>query len=255
MQNLKAIQNELMRFIFDGNSSDLSCIKNFSGISGAERFYICKNTVISNLLSSLKITYPGVINIIGAYSAEKVFNSYIHNTQYLKPRNQINNFGDEFPEFINSKNIIKTYPYLGDYAMLELLRSKSYHSPKKKYMKPEEIMDILQYKNIDNIKMCFNESTYILKTNWPLDLVQELINKNRNFKKYKIRPEAKHILIFSISGKVTTLYLTKKYWTVITKLMQGKTISESISENITETNLTEIIKLLFQNQLITKITA
>lgn len=228
---MKNIQENIYRHIFDKNDQynfDASLIEDYPAENELkQRLDVHRQTILENLVNTLKITYPYIWSLIGESCARGVALSYIHEPTHLLPiqnspistnntnihnpntnntntnntnihntnihNTNTNNpvlpnlpkdgrshdFGVNFPEYLKNFPSVKHIPYLSDIAKLEWLKSLSYHARIKEIIGFDSIQK-LNEEQLYNARFKFNNSFYLICSQYPLLEIQEFIDENIN---------------------------------------------------------------------------
>ncbi len=253
MHNLAEIQTELKDIIL-GKKTSSQFIRPTESISPHERLMVHVTTIFENFIASLRITYPGVWRLIGEDCARSVALAYSHDYSNLTSRARINEFGENFPEFLQVFPSTKHLKYLPDFAHLELLKSKSYAAKKQNAISLKTIQTYFE-SDIENCRLEFNDSIFFLQSNFPLMDIQELLD-NPNLGELNLQKQTCFIIICRVSGRIETLYLDQKKWQFLKSLNNGDSIKIAMNIFTDKELLTEmpiIINLMISKQMIIKI--
>lgn len=253
MRNLKELQDNLLNRIID-NDLAADFIKKKGNIDVSDRLMVHRETVLENLISGLKITYPYIWKLLGEECARGVALAYSHNIENLMSRDKINSFGDKFPEFLRNFPSTTDIGYLPDFAELEWLRSKSYESIREECLLPQDMQEF--FINGDgNGKLVLNSSVYFSKSKFPLDSIQSFLD-NPEIEELNLDNSSSNIIVCRVQGKIETLYLSKNQWQFLYNLNNGDAIGKAIecfSNEEVEEQLSIMIQLLLSKQMVKEI--
>lgn len=253
MHNLKELQDNLLENIMENDLSP-EFIKQNGGIDTADRLGVHRDTILENFISSLKINYPGVWRLIGEDCARGVALAYSHDKDHLQNRENMNFFGDRFPEFLNNFASTRHLDYLPDFASLEWIRSRSYEAVNEEYLSAQDMQEFF-INGDENGKLILNSSVYFLESKFPLENIQRLLD-NPEIKELNLDDSSSHIIVCRVQGKIETLYLSKNQWQFLYNLNNGDAIGKAIecfSNEEAEEQLSIMIQLLLSKQMIKKI--
>lgn len=253
MHNLKELQDNLLENIMENDLSP-KFIKQNGDIDTADRLGVHRDTILENFISSLKINYPGVWRLIGEDCARGVALAYSHDIDHLQNRENMNSFGDRFPEFLSNFASTCHLNYLPDFASLEWIRSRSYEAVNEEYLSAQDMQEF--FINGDgNGKLILNSSVYFLESKFPLENIQRLLD-NPEIKELNLDDSSSYIVVCRVQGKIETLYLSKNQWQFLYNLNNGDAIGKAIecfSNEEAEEQLSIMIQLLLSKQMIKEI--
>lgn len=253
MHNLKELQNNFLEIIMKDNLSPES-VKENDGIDKADRLRVHRDTILENFISSLKITYPGVWRLVGEDCARGVALAYSHDLNHIQNRENMNSFGDRFPEFLSNFASTRHLDYLPDFAMLEWIRSRSYESVNEGFLSAQDMQEFF-INGDENGKLLLNSSVYFLESKFPLENIQKLLD-DPEIKELNLDDSAAYIIVCRVQGKIETLYLSKNQWQFLYNLNNGDVIGKAIecfSNEEIETELSIMIGLLLSKQMVREI--
>ncbi len=252
MHNLADIQEKLKNAIF-GAKESLDFIKPNGVITANDRIMVHCDTVLENFVTSLKITYPGIWQLIGENCARGAALAYSHNYDNLTNRSAMGNFGENFPAFLGNFPSTKHLQYLPDYARLELLKSRSYAAPRQSAINLEELQSFFDA-DIESCKLLLNASIFFLKSIFPLMNIQELLDNSDSDELYLNKTEC-FVMICRVQNKIETLYMGEKQWKFFQAINAGSTIGKAMevfTENEMEEAIATVTHLMLDKQMITK---
>ncbi len=253
MHNLKELQSKLLLGIMENNLS-LDFVKQNGDIDVVDRLQIHRDTVLENFVSSLKIIYPGVWRLVGEECARGVSLAYSHNLMHIRNRDDMNSFGEDFPEFLRNFASTNHLEYLADFAMLEWLRARSYEAMNESFLSIEDMQDFF-INSDEGGRLELNSSIYFLKSRFPLMNIQELLD-NPEINELIMDDSDSYIIVCRLQGKIETLYLLKNQWQFLYNLNNGDAIGKAIecfADKEVESELSTMIQLLLSKRMIKRI--
>ncbi|MFW0755542.1 DNA-binding domain-containing protein [Pseudomonas sp. H11T01] len=112
-----------------------------NGADPASRFAVYRNNVQSSLINALADSYPVVLQLVAEEFFRAMARLYI---QQFPPQGPlINDYGNDFADFIEGFAPAASVPYLADVARLERLRVQAYHAADAQVMSHEQIAAVL----------------------------------------------------------------------------------------------------------------
>ncbi len=108
-----------------------------NGADPASRFAVYRNNVQSSLINALTDSYPVVSQLVGDEFFRAMAQLYVQTSAPCSPL--INDYGNDFAEFIEHFAPAASVPYLADVARLERLRVMAYHAADANAVEPAQI--------------------------------------------------------------------------------------------------------------------
>ena len=91
-----------------------------------QRFAVYRNNVIHGLMAALQTRFPATERLIGDESFRFCSQLFV---EAHKPRSPLLMFyGDGFPDFLDQLPFLADWPFLSDFARIEVARTKAYHA-------------------------------------------------------------------------------------------------------------------------------
>jgi hypothetical protein len=255
MNDIADLQQELLSSALLINNKAIAKIKPFGNIDARDKFQIHIDTIMVNLVNALQISFPGIWQLLGDDCAKGAGLSYSHDKKHLVKRSNINLFGEKFPEFLSQFETTKNIVYLKDFAQMEWLRSLCYEAKKTTIISPAELQSIAP-DQLENTKFVFNHSMQMMKSQFPLDEIQDILDNPNPSSSLQLSKKTSYILICRIDNKVSTFFLDQFSWEFISLLKQGLSLGDAIEvqsdqENIPD--LSNLFALMLRSQLIVKL--
>lgn len=112
-----------------------------NGADPASRFAVYRNNVQSSLINALADSYPVVLQLVGDEFFRAMARLYIQ--QFAPQGPLLNDYGNNFADFIEGFAPAASVPYLADVARLERLRVRAYHAADAQALSHEQIATVL----------------------------------------------------------------------------------------------------------------
>jgi hypothetical protein len=219
-----------------------------------ERFEIYRQTIFENMINALKITYPGVWKLLGRTCANSVAYAYSKTAQNLPKTGCLDDFGEDFSQFLSTLEQLSELAYLRDYAHYEWLKHLAYIAPDSKPVDPSDLMSIPEGE-IDHVRFHFCPSVYLFHSKYPLFDIHEIV-KDASAKSITLKQEEAYGIISRQNNDIHTYWTAEDKWHLIKKLFEGATLLESVEYAQTINNnfdLSSAIAFVLQAQLVDKI--
>lgn len=219
-----------------------------------ERLNIYRQTIFENMINALRITYPGIWQLIGDDCAYNVAYAYGKKKEYHPTTGCLDDFGHQFPDFLGQMPQLKHMPYLKDYASYEWLKHVAYMAPDCEGISVSELSGIPE-EQIDEVTLKFCPSVYFFESSYDLSAIQHIL-MNKDSQKVQGVCEQSYGIVARQEHDVCTYWLKKENWFFLQALFQGYSLKESteIAENMNKNfSLEAVIAFLFKAQLVRKI--
>jgi hypothetical protein len=114
---LDDVQRRFARALIGSEGADLFALISEEGVNPVARFSIYKTNVVSRLTAALVSTYPVVCDLVDRGFFDYAADTFIRRT--LPTSSCLNEYGEEFPSFLETFTPAAGIPYLSDVARLE----------------------------------------------------------------------------------------------------------------------------------------
>lgn len=248
MPSLAELQQSFLENIFQKPSSDLSFI---ASPFAKERFKIYSQTILENLIHSLKVTYPGIWILLGDECANTVAHHYCTYRYFLPKTGYLDDFGAQFPNFISTLEELSSIPYLKDYAYYEWLIHLAYTKSNSLTISSYDFQNISE-DELNNIQFRFIPACFLLSSQYPLDDIHDIV---KGYSQEEIQLEKKWVyaVIARFENEIRTYWITKEIWMFLKQLKKKKTLweaTEYTEGNLGEFDLTSAITFILKTQII-----
>lgn len=220
MLSLLQIQKSFYNSLFHNEEVTFICSED-----PQERFDVYRKTIFENMLHALKTTFPGVWELLGESCANQAAFSYCRLFENLPKTGCLDDFGEQFPAFLETLSPLQTLPYLKAYASYEWLKHLAYHAKEAKSLSPSDLKKVPQEK-IENMIFHFIPSFFLCQSEYPLFDIQEVIQKNTDL--ITLSKKQTYILIVRIQDEVVTYWISESQGLFFTHLSQGTTLSKAL---------------------------
>ncbi len=251
MHKLEDIQNSFYQAIFQRDLEKLSFI---SSSYPAERFNIYRQTIFENMSNALAITFPGIWKLLGKECADNAAYIFCQQQKNLPISGCLDNWGEQFIEFLGQQKELQEFPYLEDYARYEWLKHKAYGAEPAITIKATDLESIPE-DIIESIGLSLLPSVFIFSSNFPLADIEKII-EDSTAEAIILNIHKTCAVISRLENKVTTFWLTEDLWLFISYIEQNLNLLQASSkaqESHPDFDLAEAIHFLLQNQLIGRI--
>jgi len=222
MLSLRDLQTQFEIDLFNDDAVNGSYIIE-DGISVKDRIDIYRNNVFSNYRKTLSAVYPVIERLVGKEFFRQTADTYISACPSLS--GDLNEYGENFPQFIATYEPVKELPYLKDVARLEWLMELIFHAadviPKvleKLAFVPEDKYGELRFK--------LNPASQIYQSNYPIAKIWQVNQvdwKGDGF--VDLQLGGCELLVYRKNFSTTIKPLSKGEYAMLHGLSSGKNIN------------------------------
>lgn len=126
---LRELQDQFMRHVFKQEEGIAAHIAPHGIFTPAQRLNIYKNNALFGLTDVLVQTFPAVTKLVDEKFMRYAAREFM--VQHPPHSGDMNDWGENFPNFLQSFQALAGYPYVTDVARLEWARQESWLSPIK----------------------------------------------------------------------------------------------------------------------------
>jgi hypothetical protein len=164
---LHNIQKQFLQAVFnsDTNPDILTSISNSGSRSAVEQLQSYRDSVIGGIKEALVISYPVVYKLVGEEFFNYITQQYIQDTPSVSP--DLNDYGHNFSDFLDTLKNLESAPYLSDVARLEWCWQKIINGSN---CKPGnlDLLTSLSDNETDNIVFKLNIHTSLLHSDYAI---------------------------------------------------------------------------------------
>ncbi len=248
---LKTIQKNFFFSVFDKEGENLQDI---SSTDAEERFNVYRQTVIQNLQNALTVAFPCTWKLLGPKCADSAAYRFLKKGKNGPETGCLDDWGESFPEFLESVPEFSKFSYLGDFARYEWLKQEAYcSSPDGKIQPPD--LNGLSEEQIGQAKIQFVSSVQLFFSDYPIDQIQDLIDEPTT-KNITLRQGGACAIIARINNTVKTFWLSASQYAFIGFLLNNCSLGNAIESTIRKYgsfNLEETLYLLLHAGVVKKI--
>ncbi len=251
MHKLEDIQNSFYHSVFQRDLEDLSFI---SSSYPLERLNIYRQTIFENMSNSLSITFPGIWKLLGKECADNAAYAFCHQRKNLPISGCLDNWGEQFIDFLSQQKELQAFPYLGDYAHYEWLKHKAYGAKSAIAIKAIDL-EAIPEDIIESIGLTLLPSIFIFSSKFSLAEIEKIV-EDSTAEAINLNIHKTCAVIARLENKVITFWLAEDLWLFIHYIERNLNLlqaSNKIQELYPDFDLAEAIHFLLQNQLIAKI--
>lgn len=220
-------------------------------VTAPQRLLIYQRNVHSGVLNTLKRVYPAVMALVD----ERFFN-YVA-TQFIERfpsrSGNLDDYGQEFANFLETFEAVRPLPYLPDVARLEWLYHQAYLAEDAPPIDQQKLSHI-QPDQFDRLTFTLHPSVQLLRSDYPVDCYWKIATQpeQQEDDSFQIPARAANIMIARPEYRVALITLDHTAFQLMQAFSQGKTLAEAIyTLDDQEADILEIIQIQIQSGVIT----
>ncbi len=168
MPTLRDIQRDVARsLLMPGDGAALAHIAD-DVIDTAERFDIYRNNVAITLIGALRLAYPAVDKLVGSDFFDGAARAFV--ARYPPRSACLDDYGDEFPDFLAAFPAAAALTYLADVARLEWTVNMALHAPDTPALRPDALTDLAAGEH-GRVRFVPHPSVRLLPVRHPADAI------------------------------------------------------------------------------------
>lgn len=249
MKTLEEIQSEFCHSIIHGKTDSHDFISSDNALG---RLAIYKNTILDTLRKSLQITFPGIWVLVGDECANNLALAFCKIIGNLPVSGCLDDWGNEFPEFISRQESLKKLPYLKDYGDYEWLKHLSYSSAQAVPL-GIEVMNTISEDQVERMSFIFHPSVYMMQSEYALDEIAALI-ENPDFVELNSISKKTFCVILRSDSNVMSYWLAEDLWNFISHLLKGLSLGvvcQTMIQHYPQFDFSKALHFIFQKRMIT----
>lgn len=165
MNSLRKLQEGFARSVIEGVDKNYASSICDVGISGARRLGIYRNGVAIGYRDALGGVFEVVKKLVGDDFFAHVAESYVR--VHPSTSGNVHDFGESFPEHLETFLGLETLPYLPDVARLEWAYHAAFHSPMGTMLNINKLAQVAD-SDYEQLTLFMSPTCYLLQSNFPV---------------------------------------------------------------------------------------
>lgn len=242
---LHELQTSFLKGIYNKSLEDIAYpfIKETSGKSAEQQISIYRGSIFGGLKKALAETYPVTKELVGDDFYNMMLGEYIKT--YPCQVQDLNDYGEELPDFIRGLKQARSIPYLADIAQLEWFCNSALNTEIQKNNLVD--LEFLNTKQITELKLNLPNGSALLQSNYPVDEIWEM-HQNDIEKELELTEELVNLIVWNSGLAIKVDKLTLEQFCFLDNINKGLTFVDVCSEVISSYPHSDI-NLLFSNAL------
>jgi hypothetical protein len=164
MPTLLELQHAIRKSLVERESAAIA--RSLAAGVKVDRLDIYRNTIFSGLTKTLRLAYPAVERLVGAEFFEDAAQAFI--AEHLPCSACLDQYGDEFPDFLRDLPSAASLSYLADVARLEWAVNRALHAPDAKPLELAQLAEIAPERQGD-VSFRPHPSVSLVRADYPVD--------------------------------------------------------------------------------------
>ncbi|HYD19168.1 MAG TPA: DNA-binding domain-containing protein [Patescibacteria group bacterium] len=205
MTRLRDLQDKMMEKIQKGGAAEGLPIKKQQPLDTEQRLNIYKNNTKMILRDLINQVFPVTALLLGekfmAFAADEFVG--------MAPPDSgdMNEYGAQFPEFLEHLPNLNQFAYVPDVARLEWLAQEAYLSPR---LPPLTQADLAAVKDPVNMVLPVQPHLQLLRSGWPVDrLWTRVTAEGEKLKDFEMKPAETYAAIFRTGDSIRVWSITE----------------------------------------------
>jgi len=243
---LNEFQESFKRTILEPDHLDNALFRNAfrqdHGICLENRMKVYRNNVIRSLIDAAMAALPMTEKLVGREFLEQAMRAFMVNN--LPSQGNLNLYGIEFPDFIQTYELAKNLPYLQDFTRLEWLWEAAYNALDDLPLEPAELINIAE-EDMPNLRFSFRKSFALLESAYPLDEIIDFCRAEDQDNLQQVSDRGCKLMIYRPDLKVELRRLDDAEYLFLSALLDGQTIHETaeiLTESYPDADLTPLLQ-------------
>lgn len=215
----------------DVYDSDLDRQITKNDISVEGRLSIYKHNVLGGLIEVIMQRYALVAKCVGDEFARAMARDYI--LQAPPSSGNLNDYGQDYPNFIKTFEAAKSVSYLPDLAYLENLEHLAYYASEGLVLNLTNAAEYLPLILQGDKNLTVQSSVHLLESGFPiLSLARFLDTADEQSEAFDIEQGAEYVLIWQFGYKTDMMVLERDEFIFMQTLKEYKSVNKALEEAI-----------------------
>lgn len=252
MSPIKTMQNAFCEGVLGQNKDAIIQEIRKTHITAEFRLNIYRTTILQNLRTTLEIIFPGLWKLVGDECANSLAYAFIRDKENFPSTSCLDDWGDKFPDFLNTIESVAHLHYLKDIAQIEWLRHLSYCSQDYKPLDP--VLFQKTYNNsLEKLHLVLNPTVFLYSSHYGLKDIFDLIDSPNEHDQVDLQCTPCYVAITRQRNQVVTHWLSKEIFEFLNCINREFTLMQSY-ECVLEANpdfdLASALQFMFEHELL-----
>ena len=210
---------------------------------------IYRNNIMAALGRALMEMFPVVTTLVGEDFFKALVRTYV--PEHPPTSARLNEYSEEFPDFLETFPPAAQLPYLADVARLEWCWNESYHAADAAVLDPASLASLSESQFVA-MTFTVHPSLRLVQSDFPVGRIWHT-NKNDLDETIDLSAGAEHLLIVRPQREVTVKPISVEAWYLLSALSTGRSLGDALAHmpNPDALNLGECLALFFASGVFT----
>lgn len=175
MSKINQLQQDFYHNVFADNKK----LDFISSDCPSSRFAVYQTTIFGCLVSALKITYPGVWQLLGDDCANAMARRFIKDAHNMPVTGCLDDWGADFSRFLRKQQELKHLNYLADYAKFEWYLFSAKMADDSTAIEPSILLQHTE-EELSKLKINYKPGVYLLKSDYNIEQIYNYIRQSKS---------------------------------------------------------------------------
>lgn len=245
MDNLFSLQRSFLES-YQGRGSFEKAIKD-KGSSPQNRLSISHNNINQALRKSLSFIYPLTWKLVGEPCANGAAYAFIRMDDSLPTTGNLEEWGAQFPDFLETFPPTQSLAYLPDFARMEWIKHKTYYEEGAPSLTASDFKNMAP-ERYAHLTLKLHPTLHLFSSPYPLDQILEVLEGK--VESIELESRDSHALILRTSETTDIHWISEEYFTFFSHLQEGYSLLKVIEESEkARVQFHEILSFSLQNRV------
>ena len=228
---LRSFQQGFIQSIRTQNAAPLMAFSPSCRLTVDDGLSIYAANMSDGLVGILQETFSSVYKLVGDDFFRMMGKSFVES--HIPTSSNMNDYGGEFPKFIETYAPASSLPYLSDVARFDWQWNDSYFAADDADL-DLSLFSALTPEDYQRMGLVFKASVSFMASDFPVDHIWEFCESNGQSGTLDIHSSNVFLMIWRVSNEVNILRLTKAEYLFMVSLKMGIGLVESIDHALRE---------------------
>jgi hypothetical protein len=226
---LLELQHAMQRSMLDGRDGDVETWVVDEGMSGTMRLGIYRNTSVSVMTTALRLAFPAVRQLVGQEFFEGASRMFAAETP---PRSAwLDEYGSDFPAFLERWPHAACIPYLADVARLEWQVTLVVHAPETPSLELARLAELSE-PQLAQTRLVPRPEVRLVRCEFPVDAIWRAVldGDDRAMAAIDLADAPVWLRVLRTDSGPEALRLNENEWRVLDALFSGQPLHAALAE-------------------------